>query len=628
MEQPQAPAPSPTRDVTVRDWLQARPARAVHLSAALLVLLQLGLRGWAAPQGYLSLDDFLFMGRSVSSESVPHFLFTAYNGHFMPGSLLLVKAMTAIAPLQYWPVVVVSLVLQAVVSVLVYRLLVRLCGVRPAILVPFAVYLFSVITLPTFLWMAAWIQALPQQLAMVTALLLHVRYLQEGRRRDAFLAVLAVALGLLFFEKTVLTVGVLFLLTALYFTPGRGLASWWRALRNHGRVWVAHVALLAGYVALYFTRTSDSLSAPPSPTTVLDIVQSAVSDALLPAFFGGPWRWEPVGFSDASAAPGQAGQVVGFVLAAVVIELGVLVGRGAWRGLVVIGLYVAAVETLLILGRGNLPNPFIGGEYRYLQDVALIAAISLALAFLGPRRSPVDLPAPESGELRDAVRRHLASPLVVAAIVVALVASSTVSLLRFTDRWSGNPAKPFLANALHDAAVNKGAVVLDTDVPRDVVWPLLGPYHQPSHLLSPVHPDLHFNRLPADRPLAFGRTGHLVRAQVQPGATNAAGPTPSCGWRLTPAAATTVRLKSKIFAWRWGVRLGYIASRAGQVTARAGATTVTLDVHQGLGEVYWFIDGGPDRVTLTTTTPGLVLCTDEVTVGNIVPGLPPAGVTG
>ena len=258
VEQPQAPAPSPTRDVTVRDWLQARPARAVHLSAALLVLLQLGLRGWAAPQGYFSLDDFLFMGRSVSSESVPHFLFTAYNGHFMPGSLLLVKAMTAIAPLQYWPVVVVSLVLQAVVSVLVYRLLVRLCGVRPAILVPFAVYLFSVITLPTFLWMAAWIQALPQQLAMVTALLLHVRYLQEGRRRDAFLAVLAVALGLLFFEKTVLTVGVLFLLTALYFTPGRGLASWWRALRNHGRVWVAHVALLAGYVALYFTRTSDS----------------------------------------------------------------------------------------------------------------------------------------------------------------------------------------------------------------------------------------------------------------------------------------------------------------------------------------------------------------------------------
>ena len=464
---------------------------------------------------------------------------------------------------------------------------------------------------------------LPQQIAMATAILLHLRYLQDGRRRDAYLAVLAVAAGLLFFEKTILIIGVLSLLTALYFTPGRGLGAWWQALRDHRSVWVAHLTLLAGYATLYLTRAPDSLSAPPSPTTILDIVQASVGEALLPAFFGGPWQWTPVGFSDASAAPGQVGQVIGYVLAAVVLELAVLVGRGAWRALAMLGLYVTAVETLLVLGRGHLPYPSIGGEYRYLSDVALVASVSLALAFLGPRGSPLVLPSAELGETAGAVRRHLCSTPVLAAIVVALVASSTVSLARFTDRWSGNPAKPFLANALHDAAANKGAVVIDTDVPKDVVWPLLGPYHQPSRLLSPVHPDLRFNQLPTDRPLAFGPDGRLVRAYVQPGVTNSPGPTASCGWRITPAAATSVRLKSKMFGWRWAVRMGYIANRAGEVTARAGLTTQILEVRHGLGEIYWFVDGAPDRVQLSTKTPGLVLCTDEVTVGSFAPSAPP-----
>lgn len=627
VEQPQAPTRTPAGEVKLRQWLQARAGRPVHLTALVLLAAQLGLRGWASARGYFSLDDFLFMGRSVSSESLPHFLFTAYNGHFLPGSLLLVKALTAVAPLQHGPVVAVSLLLQAAASLLVYRVLVRLCGARPAILVPFAIYLFSVITLPSFLWMAAWIQSLPQQIAMAGAVLLHVRYLQEGRRRDAYLAVLAIAAGLLFFEKTVLTLGVLFPLTALYFSPGRGLTAWWGALRDHGKVWAAHLGLLGAYTALYLTRDSGSLSAPPSLATISDIVQSAVSQALLPAFFGGPWQWVPVGFSDASAAPGETGKVVAFVLAAVVVELAVLAGRAAWRALVLLGLYVAAVETLVILGRGNFPSPFIGGEYRYVSDVAFIASISLALAFLGPRRSRLAVPSPERGGMHDAVRRHLASAPVLGAIVLALLVSSTVSLVRFSDRWSGNPAKPFLANALHDAARHKGAVVIDTDVPENVEWPMLYPYHQPSRLLSPVHPDLRFNQLPADRPLAFGPDGHLVRAHVQPTSTNVPGPRPGCGWRVTPASASTVRLQGNIFPWRWGVRLAYIANRAGKLTARAGDTTTTLTTHQGLGEIFWFVDGAPHVVQLTTTTPGLVLCTDEVAVGTFRPWTTPGGGT-
>jgi hypothetical protein len=320
--------------------------------------------------------------------------------------------------------------------------------------------------------------------------------------------------------------------------------------------------------------------------------------------------------------------VVGYVLAAVVVELAVLMGRGAWRALALLGVYVAAVETLLVLGRGHISFESIGGEYRYFSDVALIASISLALAFLGPRGSAAAAPAPDLGAMATSVRRHLRSPLVLATIVVALLASSSVSLVRFADRWAANPAKPFLANALHDSETDKGVVVIDTDVPKEVVWPLLGPYHQPSKLLSPVHPDLRFNQLPTDRPMAFGPDGHLVRAYVKPGVTNSPGPAKSCGWRITPAAATTVHLTGKLFAWRWAVRVGYIANLDGKVVARAGITTQTLAIHHGLGETFWYIDGAPDVVEFTTTTPGLSLCTDDVTLGAFEPTILPPGGAG
>jgi hypothetical protein len=617
-------ASTASRDITLADWLRARPGRTVSMAAGSMVLLQLVFRGWASAQGYFSLDDFYFVGRAAGPESLSHVMLTSYNDHFMPGAFLLVDVLTRLAPLGFGTVVAASLALQAGASWLVWRLLVRLCGRRPALLVPFAVYLYTVVTLPAFLWYAVWLNQLPQQIAMAGAALLHVRYLQEGRRRDGLLAVAAVAGGLLFYEKTILTVGLLYLLTALWFTPGAFPRGWWRAMLDHRVVWSAHAGLVAAYAGLYLSRDSSALSSSPTAAQGVDIVQSAIGSALLPAFAGGPWAWLPVGFSDASADPGRLGQVVGWVLVAVVLELSVLVGIRAWRAWLTLAVYTAAAMALLILGRGGSQGAIVGLEFRYLTDVAVVASICLALAFLGARGGVDDAANPPSSRL-EPLRHGLARPGTIGVLVVALFASSAVSTVHFVDRWSDNPARPWMANALADADRLAGAVVVDGEVPEEVVWPVLAPYHLASNLLAPRDPQLRWDALPSEQPLMFGADGHLVRALVQPAATGLPGTDPGCGHRVTPHEDATIELTEKLFAWRWAGRLGYIASRDGDIVVTTDGSDTTLPVSAGLHEVFWYTTGTAQTIQISTTTPDLVFCTDELTIGRFVPMTPGPG---
>jgi hypothetical protein len=459
---------------------------------------------------------------------------------------------------------------------------------------------------------------------MTGAALLHVRYLQEGRRRDGLLAVAAVAAGLLFYEKTLLTIGFLFLLTALWYTRGAQPRCWWTAVREHRLVWGMHATLLVAYTAVYLWRDSSSLSSHPTAVQGVDIVQSAVGSSLLPAFFGGPWSWHPVGFSDASADPGRLGQVVGWVLAAVVLELSVLLGVRAWRAWLTVGLYTSAAVSLLILGRGGSQGGGAGLEFRYLTDVVVVAAVCLALAFLGARGG-VDDTSARSRNRREPIRDALARPVVLGTLVVALLASSAVSTVRFVDRWSGNPARPWMDNALADSDRLAGAVVVDSEVPEDVVWPVLAPYHMAAKLLAARAPRLRWDALPSDHPLIFGVDGHLVRAVVQPTATAMPGPEPGCGYRVTRKADATLDLSRALYSWQWATRIAYIANRVGDIVVTTDGSDMTLPVSAGLHEVFWYTTGAPQTVRISTTTPGLVFCTDELTMGKFAPVMPSPG---
>jgi hypothetical protein len=102
---------------------------------------------------------------------------------------------------------------------------------------------------------------------------------------------------------------------------------------------------------------------------------------------------------------------------------------------------------------------------------------------------------------------------------------------------------------------------------------------------------------------------------VQPGVTNEHGKVANCGWLVTPGKPRTVPLTGTLFAFGWTVRLSYIASQDGELTIEAGDTTQTVPVRAGLHAWFLGVTGRPGDVRLSTTTPALSVCTDEIIVG-------------
>ena len=157
---PAAPADPPmttvvtTPDVRRRD--RTLSPGSVQVVALGLIATQAVLRGWTCVRGFFYLDDFSFTGRAMeyplwSSE----YLLYPYNSHVMPGSYAWVWLSTHLFPLSWVPVALAMVALQALVSLVAYRLLVDLFGRRGWILVPLAVVTLSPVSLPASLWWAA-----------------------------------------------------------------------------------------------------------------------------------------------------------------------------------------------------------------------------------------------------------------------------------------------------------------------------------------------------------------------------------------------------------------------------------------------------------------------------------------
>jgi hypothetical protein len=616
--------PLPTSSVLRSRLRRPGAPSALTLAVVLLVAAQLAVRAWVGYAGFFSLDDYVFYTRAATMPwHDPDLLLTAYNGHLMPGAMLWVWLSTAAAPLDFATVVTTCLVLQVLVDVLLWRVLVALFGRRWELLVPFAVFCGTTLTLPATVWWAAALNQLPQQLFMLLALLAHLAHVRTGRRRFVLLGVLAVAAGLTFSEKTALAMPLVLVLTWGFLVEGR----WWRALvttiRRYWLTWAAYTALAVPYVVYYLVTVPSPARSGVGVVETVELVDVSLRRAVLPGLVGGPWTWEPLGVVDSLADPHPLGQ-----LAAVLVVVGVVVVTvrrhvGAGRAWLAAGAFLA-VELLLLLGTRV---PVVGvepvaAEYRYFTDLGLVAAVCLALATL-----PVRL-RPHRGAALELRRRPGARPLadllpdgvpaggLVGVVAVALVASGAASAATYRERWAANPGRDYVGNARAALpSTTDDTVLYDGVVPSAVVWQLLWPANLPSRLLEPV--GLRHTRfeegLSTDRLVAFTADGHLEPAEIT-GPESPPGPEPGCGWPVGPSG-TDVPIPGDLFSWDWVVRISYDATADGEVLVEAGDTEVTVPVDEGAHHVDVAVTGEVPEVALTSSTTDLRLCVDDVVVG-------------
>ena len=581
-------------------------------SAVALIVAQLAYRAWATYHSYWEGDDFIFInntfapgGRSMET------LFTGLAGHVMPGGLYLSWWVNLVAPYDFGLATLVLTLMQAAASGGFLRFLLVAFGRRWGILPPLVVYLATAFFVQGVVWWGPGIHGLPLQIAFFWALASQVTYLRTRRPGHALAALAWVAFGLFFYEKTLLVLGALAIVTVAYFTTG--------TLRDRmSQVWTRYrVSLLgalvlgASYLVLYVTLglsfdPGKAAHTPIGPTADVMVLRSWATTV-----FGGPLRWAhspetPLSFGAPMSVLVVASWAVFLVLCRELLRTRTRALRALWLP----GYFLACDVLLVVASRASLVGPLIGFEYRYIEEMGAVTATALALATM-----PI-LGAPEQVEVkRRSAFLDRRGPVTVACVLVGVL--GTTSTYDYFQHWHRHqPAKTFFENLFHDVQhAPDGTSVVDAAVPPNILWPLSYPANTISHLVRPLSPDLDYTTVATDRLLYLAPDGHLGQLEVTPVHRDKPVKPSSCDNQVG-RHGRRIRLDGKLAFGTYWIRIGYLASNNSPVTVRAGGTTYHTAVSNGLHNLYFKAGDQPfGSVWIGPMTAGGILCTNDVAVG-------------
>jgi hypothetical protein len=609
------PAARPPRERhRARGDLVARLNRHLVVYGVGLVALQLAFRGWALAGSWFYFDDIAFMSRAMNRPLDASYLLESYGGHLMPGGFLVTRGLTEVAVYSWQPWAVVLLGLQALAGLGMLRLLLSLFGRTPFVLALLAGYLTLVFTLSAGIWWAAGINQLPMQVALVFGLHAHVEYLRHRRIRSLAAAVAWTLGGLLFYEKTLLLLGVYGIVGFAWFatgnTPDR-LTQLWSRYRAGV---LAYGALGVGYLVLYVQYGLDFSPGNASTQPWSPIAYQLIGTTLLPGLVGGPLDWEPLSVG----AFGDPSQVVVLVSWAAFVALLVHAQRSrtksrrAWS---LLAFTTICNILLLASARANVIGPDIAREYRYQTEAAALFVIAVGLAFL-----PL-VGAPEQNAVREGTTRE--DPRLVAAITAAVVLAAMVSSLRYVDLWQDrNPSEEYFAHVRSTLAKapDKPVPVADQGLPQTLLWSYRYPENTYSHVFRNLAAQTSYPRSSVDRLYVFDDQGRLSPASISPTRQDQGGS--GCGFPLTKKQ-TTIPLDGPVIGGGWWLQVSYASPDPVTLHLLAGEEGHDLDLPDGLHNVFVQAAGEFDSVSLSDYPEDSGLCVTGLTLGPPVP-TPPA----
>ncbi|GAA1864581.1 hypothetical protein [Asanoa iriomotensis] len=597
--------------VTIPAWIARDPLRLV---AAVLIAASTAWRAAITTRGYLTADDFPIISQADASSLSPGYLLELYNNHLMPAGRLVTWVTHRLTEFDYWPYATLMIITNLLVSIAFYRLLRLMLAPSWALLVPLCLFLFNPLTLEVSAWWAVGINLLPMQLAMTMAVSSQVRYIRDRQRRHLVALGLWVVFGLAFFEKALLVVALVFLLTVCLYGPGGPVRAVLTTIRRWWPAWLVLTGISLAFLALYLTGSTSSLRRPMSSAEVGTFVQQFFGQSLTSGLLGGPWTWLDASDGPAVAAPTVTLQWVSWALVAALVIVTLWLRRTvALRAWLLLLLYAGFAAGLIGATRlGSAFSGVAGLVPRYIADVLLVAAICVGVALCGLRRQDQELPA----AVRSRPRTFGAA---LATATALLVASSLYSGVDFGTDWASKLGRDYLTTA-RDGLANAapGTVFMDQPVPASIVDPLSAPWNMQSRFFAPLDHDPVFVTK-AQNLWVFDSSGKVRPAWVK-GVKAQPGPTPGCGYQLTGGRTTTIALAGTVTEYWQAVRIAYLSDRETSGAFRLGAgDAVTFDVHRGLNAIFLLVHGGGSSIELAVTEPAASFCTDEIEIGELVP---------
>ncbi|MGO9152225.1 hypothetical protein [Mycobacterium sp.] len=588
------------------------PYRRVVLAAAALVAAQLVIRGVLAFGGYFYWDDLILVGKAGTEGLLsPSYLFDDHDGHVMPAAFLVAGAITRLAPLVWTGPAISLVVLQLLASLSLLRALHVILGWRPVLLIPLTFALFTPLAVPGFAWWAAALNSLPMLAALAWVCADAILLVRTGNQRYAVTGVLVYLGGLLFFEKAAVIPFVAFVVVALLRHVQGDRSALRTAWRGGARLWIASLALTAGWVALYLAVVNQRRWSTDLAMT-WDLLSRSVTHGIVPGLAGGPWRWARWAPASPWATPPPLVMALGWLVLLGVLALSLIRKQrigAVW--LIAVG-YVAACQVPIYLMRSSRFTALeLAQTLRYFPDLVVVLALLAAVGFTASNR-------PSS-------RRLDASPpraVVTVCLAALFLGSSLYSTATFLTSWRDNPAQPYLQNArasLAAAHANSDAPLLDQEVDPFVLQRVAWPENLASHMFALLHDRPEFDTATTQLRM-LDSSGHLINARVTWVRTIVPGPMPRCGYFAQPDKPARMVLDGPLLPADWTVELNYLANSDGSMTlSLSEGPPQKVPVHPGLNRVYARLPGAGDAITVRANTTALALCLASGPVGFLAP---------
>jgi hypothetical protein len=585
------------------------------LAGALMIVAQLGFRAWALWGSWFYFDDIAFMSRAMNQPFDLSYLTESYGGHLMPAGFALAWVLTKFWVYVWAPWAVVLLVLQAVAAIGMFRLLVSMFGRRPLVLVLLAGYLAWVFTVPAGIWWAAGINQLPLQIALAFGLTAHLAYLRTRRVHHLVGALLWVAGGLLFYEKTLLVIGVYAIVTLAYFTAGttpERLRELWDTYRP---AVIGFGALGVVYLAVYVRFGLDFSPGDSSGEPWGQLAWNFVMVTFASAIVGGPLAWQSLGVGSL-ADPSTLVQLVGWAALGGALYYAFLTrttSRRAWFPLV---FTVTANIVLLASARAIVVGPDIAREYRYQTESGAVFAICLGLALMplvGARELNAEKPE---------VPRPYEVPRFVLPATAVVVALAILSTTRYVGAWQdGNPSEAFFDAAQSElTSASEPVPLIDVGLPQALLWSYRYPENIYSHVFRNLEDDTVYPDDAIDDLFVFDDTGHLAQVGVPP--TRSMRPVDGCGYSLSDAA-TSIPLDGPVIGGGWWIQVEYKSATDTPVRFTAGDSVHDMELPAGRHTAFFSAEGTFRQVQVqhdgeaSDEDPGL--CVTSLVLGLPVP---------
>jgi hypothetical protein len=582
---------------------------------------------------YFRQSDYQILAQAATSRLTWGFLTTPTSLHLGPAAVGYAWLVTKAAPYDWTLASAVTVVLLGCADLALLRLLRTLFGDRPAILAPLAIYLVSPLVLPELSWWSLSLSWLPLQVAGFMAVDSHVRYMRTERVRHAVAAAVWAGAGMLFSYLGVLIPVLLFAITSGFLAYGSWVSAALRVLRDHWKIWVLYGVLVAGYAVLFGTRltgTAGTAGQHATASSALSFTSTLVREGLIPASFGGPFRWRSTG-SYALAAQVPVATQLCWVAAAIVVLVSIWYRRHAWRAWAILVASILVGAVIPAIAWRSFPiGSVAGSDLGNVAAILGVLVICVGLACIPVAGQPADSrPRPGS--------RQLITVLAVNLMAVFL-AGSIWSAHSYETGTNDAAIRSYLQTAA--LALNlapHGAQIVSAPVPATVMdAAVFGRASYTSSVLGPLaprSPQVHWIRSPTG-PLAslmiFDGEGRLWPAIVAGASLPPARGKRGC-WPVT-SRPTHIGLLSALYSWGWTGQLSYSGPSA-LLAVEFGGITHNVSVPAGHHEIYFPAPGRGSAVTVQELgTPaggclvGLTIGTPQASVyGQPLPARPVRG---